>query len=229
MTDYLADYASYQGALTAADYKRAGFGIINLKTSHGMGLHAVHSRARDTAEEARSLGMGLGSFHWLTGDHDGATQAEWAYERLRACGLHRRAAHTVDVEEQDDADAERPPTWQHLAEYARLMTSLLHRPIMIYSAQWYWRPTGWDGASLTPYLMSAPDSGTGTAYPGKYPGDSSPLWNTTGWGGWKSLAVMQYAVGPLHYPGGTNSGTLKVSKSAIRSESVWTALTTEAA
>jgi hypothetical protein len=60
-------------------------------------------------------------------------------------------------------------------------------------------------------------------YPGHYPGDTSSHWNA-GYGGWSTLAVMQYAVEPLTFPDGT-TGTIKVSKSAVRDTAVWQALT----
>jgi hypothetical protein len=130
--------------------------------------------------------------------------------------------HTVDVEEQADADAEKPPTWQHIKDYVTTMRLILGRPVALYTGDWWWTAAGrkWDGASLTPYLMAAPNAG----YLDAYPGDSSKHW-VAGYGGWKNLSVMQYAgEAPLLYPGGGKS-TVKVSKSVVRTEAVWRALT----
>jgi hypothetical protein len=222
MTRYLADYASYQGALTAADLHRAEFQVINFKTSHALTTKTVHPRIKSEIASARALGMDVGSFHWLTGDHPGTEQADHAYERLALLGLTRATMHTVDIEEQTGTDdTESAPTFAHVRDYVTRMKMLLGRPIALYTGDWWWNASGrkWNAAGLTPYLMAAPNVG----YLGAYPGANSPHWNA-GYGGWPTLSVMQYAVGTLIYPGGTRS-TVEVSKSAIRDEAVWRTLT----
>jgi hypothetical protein len=105
--------------------------------------------------------------------------------------------------------------------YAERMQTLLGRPVALYTGDWWWTAKGrnWNGAAITPYLWSAPNAG----YLGSYPGDASPHWHA-GYGGWADLSVMQYAVAPLSLPGGKR-GTIDVSKSAIRTETVWRDLT----
>ena len=230
MTRYLADHAAYQGALTPADYQRAEFHGINFKISHGLGQTSVHPKIVQHVADAKARKLGIGSFHWLIGNHTGTAQADYAYARMVALGIEHGTAHTVDVEEQADADDETPPTWAHVRDYITRMRQLLGRPVALYTGDWWWTTPGrnWNGASLTPYLWAAPNDG----YPGHYPGDTSPHWSTTrsstpnGYGGWTTLAVMQYAVAPLTFPDGTR-GTVKVSKSALRDETVWRALTGE--
>ncbi len=241
MTILLVDIASYQGGLRLADVRRAGFHAVNFKTSHGLALGpaklpygelseprklrvgTVHPNVAGLAAEAKSLGLGVGTFHWLVGNHPGFDQANHAYAQLRELGLDMGAAHTVDVEEQADADTEDPPNWYTVSDYVHRMQQLLHRPVMIYTGDWWWTAPGrgWDGATLTPYLMAAPNDG----YPGTYPGDTSPKWRA-GYGGWTNLSVMQYAVEPLRFPDGT-AGRIKVSKSAVRDDAVWDVLTGE--
>lgn len=222
MTRYLADYTAYQGALTAADFHRAEFQVINFKTSHNLGTARVHPKIVAEIASAKRLGMGIGSYHWLTGDSSGAEQARYAYSRLQALGLTDGTMHTVDVEEQDDADAEKPPTWAHVRDYANTMRALRGLPVQIYTADWWWDVAGrqWNGASVTPYLMAAPNAG----YPNTYPGATAPEWRA-GYGGWANLSTMQYAGDmPLIYPNGGGQSTIRVSKSAIRDEAVWRAL-----
>lgn len=228
MTRYVLDIASYQGALKLADVQRAEFTAVNLKISHGLGTTTVHPNLSALVAEARTRRLGIGTFHWLIGNHPGAAQADYAYGRMKALGLTAGTAHTVDVEEQPDADAESPPTWQHVVDYVTRMKALLGRPVAVYTGDWWWTAPGrnWNGATLTPYLWAAPNDG----YLGSYPGDTSPHWSTKraptpgGWGGWTTLAIMQYAVAPLFYPDG-GQGTINVSKSAVRDERVWRALT----
>jgi glycosyl hydrolase family 25 len=245
MTRHLIDFASYQGSLKLADVKRAGNTAVNFKISHGVGQGAaedardlprdaaaaarriragsVHPNLPGLVTEAKSLGLAIGTFHWLIGNMSGTAQADYAYQRMRALGIDRGTAHTVDVEEQADADTETPPSWAVVMSYLIRMRQLLGRPVALYTGDWWWRATGrnWDGAAYTPYLWAAPNSG----YLGSYPGDNSAHW-TARYGGWTDLSVMQYAVAPLYFPDGSQ-GTIKVSKSAIRNEAVWTALTGE--
>lgn len=222
MTRYLADYASYQGALTVADLHRAEFQVVNFKTSHGTTTKAVHPRITTEIASARKLGMGIGTFHWLIGNMSGTDQANYAFGRLSTLGLTKSTMHTVDVEEQTGTDDdELAPTWQHIVDYVTRMKSLLGRPVAIYTGDWWWNATGrkWKGSTLSPYLMAAPNVG----YLDGYPGANSEHWKA-GYGGWTDLSVMQYIVDTLIYPGGTRS-TVEVSKSAIRDEAVWRALT----
>jgi GH25 family lysozyme M1 (1,4-beta-N-acetylmuramidase) len=222
MTRYLADYTSYQGSLTAADFHRAEFQVINFKTSHALGTARVHPQIVREIASAKKLGMGIGSYHWLTGDAPGADQARYAYARLQSLGITAGTMHTVDVEEQTGTDdAERAPSWAHVRDYVNMMRVLLGRWVQIYTGDWWWTAPGrgWNGSSVTPYLMAAPNAG----YLDRYPGATSSHW-VAGYGGWPNLSTMQY-VGdaPLLYPDGTRS-TVMVSKSAIRDESVWRAL-----
>lgn len=225
MTLYLLDVASYQGSLATADVVRAGFDVVNVKVSHGLTLRAVHPDVAGWVTRARAAGLGVCSFHFLTGDAAGAAQADYSFARLEALGLLSGAGHVVDVETNP---AGPDATLTILRDYLTVMQPLLRRPVMVYSAQHWWRPRGWQVADLTPHVHAAPDKGNGSYYPGSYPGDSSPAWSTTGWGGWKSLSVMQYAVAPMSFPDGTR-GTIDVSKSAIRDPAVWVDLTTRRA
>jgi hypothetical protein len=222
MPRYLLDIASYQGPLALADVVRAGFTAVNLKTSHGLGKTTVHPKVATYVAEAKALKLGISTFHWLIGNETGAKQAEHAYARLVDLGLDRTAAHVVDVEEQDDADAEAAPTRDVVRDYVTVMQRLLRRPIMLYTGDWWWNAAGrwWNGAAMTPYLMAAPNDG----YPGSYPGDASPKWSA-GYGGWVNLSCMQYAVEPLFFPDGSKGG-IDVSKSVIRDPAVWKSLTT---
>jgi hypothetical protein len=229
MTLHLLDIAAYQAGLRLEDAKAAGFRAINIKLSHGMGLRASTVEARRLAREslprrfragqvidnpktwvdkARTLGMGVCAFHWLNDSAPGADQARWFLSRMDLAGgrLHVGA----------QADCESNATQAIWRDFVWAMQDTLQRPIVNYSGDWWWTAAGrgWNGASLTPYHWSAPNSG----YLASYPGDTSTHWRA-GYGGWPELAVMQYAVGPL--PG----GTIKVSKSAIRDLTVWAGIT----
>lgn len=206
MTRYLLDVASYQGALPPAAVKAAGFSAVNLKISHGLTRKSVHPNVAGWVDAARELGLGICTFHYLTADAAGEQQAEFAYGMLRALGLDFDAAHQLDVESSP------APTLSSVRGYLAQMTHHLGRPVALYTGDWWWKPKRWDVSDLTPYVWSAPNAG----YLGSYPGDTSSHW-TAGYGGWPELAIMQYAVKPL--------AGIDVSMSAIRDETVWTALT----
>jgi hypothetical protein len=214
VTRYLLDVASYQGDLRAEDVQRAGFTAVNLKVSHGLSRKSVHPDITGWVDQARALGLGVCTFHYFTADAPGTDQAEYAYARLAELGLTYGTAHQVDVE---SAPA---PGIAEVRAYLERMTQLLGRPIALYTGDWWWTARkGWDVHDLSPYLWAAPNVG----YVGSYPGDESGRW-TAGYGGWPALSVMQYAVGPLAFPDATR-GTIDVSKSAIRDETVWRDLT----
>lgn len=235
MTRFLLDVASYQGDLSPADVKRAGFTAVNLKISHGLGRGAktlpvvvdaqrqvsrainastVHPLVSWWVSQARELGLDISTFHYFTADASGTDQANYAFSRLKLLRLENGTAHQLDVESAI------VPDFAEVRAYLSRMTELLGRPVALYTGDWWWtaRPA-WNVSDLTPYLWAAPNPG----YPGTYPGDTSPQWRA-GYGGWPVLSVMQYAVAALSFPDGT-SGTIKVSKSAIRDDAVWRALT----
>lgn len=207
MTVFLADIASYQGGLKLADVKRAGFGAVNFKVSHGLGVKAVHPNLKALVVEARALGLHRASFHYLTAEASGTAQADHAYAQLVAAGLTWGVPHFVDCE----ADATLPI----LTDYIARMAQHLGRKPGLYSGDWWWQVRGWAGAALSPHLMSAPNGG----YVSAYPGDDSRAW-IAGWGGWSQISVLQYEVGVLRFPDGT-SGSIKVSKAAVRDLAVW--------
>lgn len=216
MTVHLLDVASYQGDLRPADVVRAGFDAVNLKISHGTGGKSVHPRVAWWVGEARRLGLKICTFHYLTADASGLSQAQACLEQMAALDLITGTAHQVDVE------CTPVPALAEVRAYMQRLTAALRRPVVLYTGDWWWtaRP-GWNVSDLTPYVWAAPNSG----YLTSYPGDGSGHWRA-GYGGWPNLAVMQYAVGPLVYPDGT-TGTVRVSKSAIRDPAVWRDLTTE--
>jgi hypothetical protein len=203
VTLHLLDIASYQGDLKLTDVKAAGFTLVNFKISHGTGVKSVHPDLDALVAQARELGLGISTFHWLESGASGRDQARHAIERMRRLGLDAPGhAHVCDCE--DDA------TEVQWRDYVDATQDHLGWHVATYSGDWWWEPRGWDGASATPYLHAAPNSG----YPGSYPGDDSGQW-IAGYGGWDELSLMQYAVRPL------SGGTIDVSMSAVRDPMVW--------
>jgi hypothetical protein len=212
VTLLLADLASYQGDLTPAQLWGAGFGGVNIKVSHGLTQRSVHPRAAWWTQQTRAAGKALSCFHWLTGDASGQAQADYAYRQMAVLGLNvPGVAHVVDVE-ATDSNVGGEPREGHYLDYVARMAQLLGRDVMTYSGRWWWKPRGWAHAPRSPWLWAAPGAG----YLPAYPGDDSPSWDA-GYGGWESLAVMQYRVAPV--------AGINVSQSAVRSPYLWTLAT----
>lgn len=217
MTAYVADVARWQKGMPLSDLMKAGFGAVNIKTSHGLesgsALYPGQPDDLARAKEARTNKLRICTFHWLTGSAPGATQARIAYDRMKALGGPTGMAHSVDAE-----DEENPPTWAIWQEYVSTFQNLLGRPIFAYTGDWWWSDhmPARNGATNTPYLWAAPNAG----YLGSYPGDKSSHWRAE-YGGWTDLAAMQYAVEVPFGPGVTT--TVKVSKTAIRDLTIWKA------
>jgi len=217
MTAYIADVARWQKGLALTELVKAGFGAVNIKTSHGLtvGEPLYPDQPDDIARarEARAAKLRLCTFHWLDGSASGVEQANVAFSRIKALGGPTGVAHSVDAEEKD-----LPPTWAIWFDYVNTMQKLLGRPILTYTGDWWWKPRfgSKNAGAITPYLWAAPNDG----YVGSYPGDKSPLWKA-GYSGWTNLSAMQYAVEPPFGPGVTT--TVKVSKTAIRDLNVWKA------
>jgi hypothetical protein len=207
MTILIADYARWQGSLSLAALRRAGFTGINVKVSHGLGQQSVHLNTANILTQARADEWHLSCFHWLTADASGTAQADYAYRRMAELGLNvTGVAHVVDVE--SDGLTERI-----YRDYLLRMWWLLQRSVITYSGKWWANDRMWLKRNAeSPWLWSAPGQG----YQPSYPGDVSPLWEDA-YGGWRELAAMQYRVTPI--------AGIDVSQSAVRDADLWAQMT----
>lgn len=183
MTTRLIDLASYQEGIHLPTVWNAGFRWVNIKTSEGISYKWAARKAY--ADEARRLGFGISSFHYLRNGR-GVEQARIAFAEMNYIGA---TVHQCD----DESDAD----WQTTRDYINTFQDLLGRHLIFYTGDWWLKPKGWSVAALTPYLWAAPNRG----YLGSYPGDESPDW-TAGYGGFATLSAMQYAVKEIPNAGG---------------------------
>lgn len=204
-TLHLIDIASYQDGIDLAGVQRAGFNAVNIKT--GQGLWYEYNNAKKYADEAKRLGMEICTFHWIDNSGSGRAQADYAFRLIQRMGGPANWAHQCDCE--DNA------TFEIWRDYCLRMQELTGRPVINYTGDWWWTARKWQGANITPYLWAAPNDG----YLSGYPGDTSPHWRA-GYGGWTDYAAIQYSVSPI--PGVFSRN---VSKTAIRDQKVWEALT----
>jgi hypothetical protein len=216
MTLRLVDVSRYQvervDPIDLARAQGAGYDIVNIALTGGR-AYTSGPWVEVYVDQAHRLGMGVSTYHWLDGRTSGASQAAVTIARLRRMfGTTLTGfAHWVDVEESGAAGIT-PPTWRHVYDYVNAIQAYLGRPMGVYGADYYWRPRGWNGASLTDYLMGPPNDPVKAE-----PGDDDASW-VAGWGGWPDRSVMQWAVRPL-------PGTGDCSLSVIRDHAAWAALT----
>ena len=74
MTDFLIDLASYQDGINLQVVKSAGFTKVNVKLSQGNWYK--WGNAQNYINQARNLGMGISTFHWLDNTDSGGNQAK---------------------------------------------------------------------------------------------------------------------------------------------------------
>lgn len=202
-TLYFIDLASpYQDGIDLAAAKAGGIDAVNIKVTEGIGYE--NPRYLQWATEAKSLGLGISFFHWLDSSGSGEEQANAFISAVMSTGI---TDYCVMVDCEDDAN------YNTLVSFISVVKSVTDRDVALYSADWWWVPRGWDGVSLSPYLVAAPNDG----YLTDYPGDDSPQWRA-GYGGWSELSGLQFAVSPG--PGTTKN----TSKTRIRA-AAWAALT----
>jgi hypothetical protein len=207
--------AEASNPLDLAKAKAAGYSIANVALTGGKG-YVSGPWAKTYLDRAAALGLGRSTYHWLDGITSGGAQAKVQIARMRnllGSGLGG-FGHCVDIEESG-ASGITPPKWQHVYDYVNAVQDALGRHMAIYSADWWWKPKGWPGSTLTPYVMGAPNGG----YLAAAPAADSPHW-LAGWGGWSDFAILQWGVRPL-------PGTSDCSLSVIRDPSVWADMTGE--
>jgi len=211
MTTYLADLASYQEGIDLAKLKSAGFTKVNIKLSEGTSY--TWSNAGKYINQAKELGLGISTFHWLNNSASGGAQAKIVLDLMKKYGVLTGTAHQCDCE-----DNVKPATWQIWKDYVTAIQDGIQHHVVNYTGDWWWQAAGrnWNGAVVTPYLWAAPNHG----YDKSYPGDTSSDW-IANYGGWGPYSILQYAVGQVY----DGNGADQVSKSAIKDESVWAALT----
>src|SRR5712691_2341747 len=210
MTSFLIDLASYQDGINLNVVKQAGFTKVNIKLSQGNWYR--WGNAQRYIDEARSLGFGICTFHWLDSTDSGSNQAKIVQSLMKQFGIVEGTAHQCDCE-----DTKRPATFQIWKDYVNSMQNFLGRHIINYTGDWWWNPhigTN-NGNAITPHLWAAPNNG----YKPTYPGDQSSDW-VAGYGGWNDYSILQYSVSSI-----SNAGGGSLSKSAIRDERIWDDLT----
>ena len=181
-------HGSYQAGISFPRLAAEGYSFAVVKATEGTGFRAP--RFREWVRAARSAGLVAGAYHWLKAG-DGAAQARFFHGDVAAAG--GPAGMLIQLDCEDDASLGTLRAWA--AEWRRLTGD---HPFLIYTGGWWWRPRGWPGAGVTPYLWASHylwDPAAGQAARGTaaqlYPRVPAGWW-VPGYGGWTSATILQF-------------------------------------
>lgn len=185
---YLVDaHNDYQAGLNIEQVAREGYSALLVKATQGATGYTAAGAFDDWIRRARASGMIAGAYHWLT-SASASAQLDHYLRRLDAVGGPAGLLCAVDVE-----DTENPPTRSILADFAdgfRRRTG--GHPLLLYTGAWWWKPRGWNGAGITPYLWASryvSGSGYGSQLYSRVP----ESWWTPGYGGWGQATILQFS------------------------------------
>jgi hypothetical protein len=97
----------------------------------------------------------------------------------------------------DNEDVDVPATWQITRDWAAEWEQLSGgHPWLMYTGAWWWKPRGWYGRSLTPYLWDShylmADLDTVPDDPAAFAARIPEEWWTPGYGGWSASTFLQF-------------------------------------
>lgn len=186
-------HARYQGGLDIPLLARQGYTFLVSKASEGTGIPPLNGssaafklRTLQWMDQARAAGMIPGLYHWIKSGN-GAGQARFFHGIVKDAGGPGGMLIQLDCE--DNATYSDVVAWAE--EWQRLTGG---HPFLIYTGGWWWRPRGWNGNVLTPYLWEShylsADVDTIPDNPAQY---SIPAaWWTPGYGQWPVATILQF-------------------------------------
>jgi hypothetical protein len=129
-----------------------------------------------------------GLYHWITAGN-GAAQARFFHGLVVEAGGPRGMIIALDCE--DDAAYSDVVAWRD--EWRRLSGG---HPFLLYTGGWWWRPRGWNGTAITPYLWDShyltADTDTIQDDPAAFAARIPADWWTPGYGGWPAATILQF-------------------------------------
>jgi hypothetical protein len=179
---WIVDISNHQGSFDVAAAVAEGYSAVICKASEGTSYR--DTRFDSFAAQTQAAGAIPGAYHYLRAG-DGAAQARLLHSRITDHGGTDGWLCVLD----NEADATWDTTVAFVEEWNRITN---HHPLIMYSGGWWWKPRGWNGASLTPYLWDShytSGSGVGSVLYEQVP-DS---WWTPGYGGWARSTMLQFS------------------------------------
>lgn len=180
-------HGAYQAGISFPTLARQGYSFAAVKASEGTGFRAPNFGPWIAA--IRAAGLIPGAYHWIKAG-DGAAQARFFHSIVTAAGGPTGMLIQLDCE--DNAGYADVQAWA--AEWRRLTND---HPFLIYTGGWWWRPRGWNGAAVTPYLWDShyltADADTAQDDPATFAGRIPSTWWNPGYGGWSSATFVQFS------------------------------------
>lgn len=179
---YIVDLSHYQVGINIAQIEREGFTGCIVKATEGTTY--VDPQYATFMNAIKKTGLIKGAYHFLR-SNSGTVQARHFYDQVKKMGGPNGFICVCD----NESDATFAATQAFFNEWNRLTNN---HPLMMYSGAWWWKPRGWNGVSLTPYLWNSHYvSGNGYASV-IYQSVPSSYW-TPGYGGWHGATMLQFS------------------------------------
>lgn len=189
-------HAGYQAGLDIARLKAEGYSFFVTKSSEGVHIPPLNGSSAEFRrrylswiEQARTVGMVPGLYHWIDASAGGTEQARYFYKLVLEAG--GPAGLLIQLDDEDDATYE--GTKAFTLEWEQLSGG---HPVLLYTGKWWWGPRGWDGASLTPYLWDShyltADADTISDDPAVFAARVPESWWQPGYGGWNRPTILQF-------------------------------------
>lgn len=190
-------HTRYQAGINFATLRREGYAFACTKASQG--THLTFPDFPRWVELTRDAALVPGAYHWIDNSDTGQAQARFFNKALAPVG----GAEGLIIQLDDEDNATEQQTETFCLELEQLTGG---HPFLIYTGSWWWRPRGWDGASLTPLLWDsrylAADLDTVPDDPAAFAARIPEAWwrlpnkwpepDAFGYGGWTSATFLQF-------------------------------------
>ena len=121
------DISNWQGDVDFAQVKNAGYSIAYIKSTEGE--HTLDSTLETNYTNAKANGVKIGFYHFLHGNEDGKTQAQFMYDTIKDKNYDCKIAIDVEVTDGASVDA----LSKIVCDFADTITSLTGNDIVLYT------------------------------------------------------------------------------------------------
>lgn len=121
------DISNWQGEVDFSQVKNAGYSIAYIKATEGE--HTPNATLDVNYASAKANGVKIGFYHFLHGNEDGKTQAQFMYNTIKDKSYECKIA--IDVEVTDGASVD--TLSQIVCDFADTITSLTGNNVVIYT------------------------------------------------------------------------------------------------
>ncbi|HKA82968.1 MAG TPA: glycoside hydrolase family 25 protein [Acidimicrobiales bacterium] len=178
------DASRHKGAVGWGSVRRAGHTFAILKATDDTSYQYIDWFHREFPK-AKAAGLIAGAYHFLSNDHDGASQARYYVREVNRRGGFRGVLAAVDVEV--DADGSWPSIGQvrqFVSEFRRLVP---RHALLIYTGRWFWQASR--------YLNNPVGANLGALWHSEYETTAAEVADgpeAYRYGGWSTWTVWQY-------------------------------------